>query len=91
MNYRGREKMSVNKGIASNPIIHRAASRKGGRARVKKGFAMNPALASEAGRRGGIRKHEIRRKEGAFKEKISTGDYSPRLADLLGDIDVSKI
>lgn len=49
---------SVNRGIASNPIIHKFASSKGGKRRVKKGLGvLSPERRSEIARMGGKARH----------------------------------
>lgn len=79
--------MSEHKGIASNPILHKAASRKGGLRRVKKGFAMNPKLASEAGRKGAVITNAIRSNKGTKQTQVNNGgSNSIRLADILADL-----
>ncbi len=52
---------SVNKGFASNPIIHKFLSAKGGRVRKKKGLAtLSPERRREIASLGGKAKHENR-------------------------------
>ncbi len=49
---------SVNKGIASNPIIHKYASSKGGKRRVPKGLAkLSPERRKEIAAMGGKAKY----------------------------------
>lgn len=80
--------MNAHRHIASNPILHKAASAKGGRAKVKKGFAMNPELAKTAGSKGGVAKRDNNRGgEGAKQTQAdSGGDNTIRVADILGDL-----
>jgi hypothetical protein len=56
---------SVNKGIASNPIIHKFASSKGGKRRVPKGLAkLSPERRKEIAAMGGKKKYENLRNKG---------------------------
>lgn len=70
-------------------VTHRAASRKGGRARVKKGFAANPELAKRAGRIGGINANQNRKRP--KQNEASGSDNLQGLAEILGDIDDLRI
>lgn len=76
-----------NKGIASNPIIHKFASAKGGRRKVPKGLARLPEeRRREIASMGGLAKRDSKR-----SEERPEGD-SPRLGDLdlegiLGDVE----
>jgi hypothetical protein len=52
---------SANKGIATNPIIHKFASAKGGRVKTKKGLAkLSPERRGEIASLGGKAKNENR-------------------------------
>jgi len=75
------------------PIVHEQASRKGGSVRKKKGLASLPTerrkqIASQGGKQSA---ENYRSKKGAKSEKVNSGEYSPRLADLLGDIDEKEL
>jgi len=79
----------MNKGIASNPIIHRFASQKGGKVTGKKGLAtLSEERRKEIAIMGGKAHHEYR---GRQKKPEATTDISiADIADLdgiLGNVD----
>lgn len=69
------------------PIVHEAASRKGGRIKVDKGFAVNRDLAVEAGRKGGIAKRENQGKE-PIKSQENNGESGSVMEQILRDLEV---
>jgi general stress protein YciG len=69
------------------PIVHEAASRKGGKIKVVKGFGKNPELARLAGSKGGKAKHANRSKEKPDKEEAYTGGERRLLEKLLDYLD----
>ena len=73
-----------NKGIASNPIIHKFASSKGGKVRTKKGLAtLSPERRREIAALGGKTSAD-RRRRGA---KQGSQDSSVERHQIPGDID----
>ena len=76
-----------NKGFASNPIIHKFASAKGGRRKVKKGLAaLPPERRKEIASMGGVAKRDNKgKKERPEGDRPRLGDYD--LEGILGNID----
>lgn len=75
------------------PIVHEQASRKGGKVRKKKGLAaLSPERRKEIASQGGLKHAENNTsKKGAKQTQASGSDYSPNLADLLGNIDEKEL
>ena len=73
-----------NKGIASNPIIHKFASSKGGKVRTKKGLAtLSPERRREIAVLGGKTSADRRRREA----EQGSQDSSMERHQIPGDID----
>lgn len=90
MIYKGPVETSVNMGFQHmKPIVHEQASRKGGSVRKKKGLAaLPPEKVKEITSMGGKQSAEnYRSKKGAKQTEAGQSEYTPRLADILGDID----
>ena len=78
----------INKGFASNPVIHQFLSSKGGRVRTPKGLAkLDPERRREIASMGGKQKNENnsnRRASQSSEENTSIADLD--LARVLGDL-----
>lgn len=70
-------------------VVHKAASKKGGRVRVKKGLgAMSEERRKQITSMGGKARYAGGNQEGAKQSKDAGGTVdSARLADVLGDLD----
>lgn len=68
-------------------VVHKAASRKGGRIKTDKGLAaMSPEKRREVQSLGG-KTNANRSRKGAKQGQEDTGGDTPNLADVLGNID----
>lgn len=76
-----------------NSIVHKAASRKGGKLRVKKGLgAMPPEKVKEIASMGGKASAAIRSGDDIQPKEVDTRRGSTiRLADIFGDINEEKL
>ena len=70
-------------------VVRRAAQSKGGKIKTDKGLAkVSPEKLKEITSLGGKAKHASNQsRNGAKQTQDSQSDYTPRLADVLGDID----
>ena len=69
------------------PVVHSAASKKGGEVRKRKGFAtMDSDRLSEVSSLGGKARHDDNRRKTNRVPKDTESDYVPRLADILGNV-----
>lgn len=75
------------------PIVHEQASRKGGSVRKKKGLAsLPPERRKQIASQGGLKSAEnYRSKKGAKQTQDSQSEYTPRLADVLGDLNEEEL
>jgi len=81
-----------NKGIASNPLIHKFASSKGGRARVSKGLAkLPPERRQEIASMGGHARHDNRNKETVSPPENYTGITDIGVDGISGALDEEKL
>ncbi len=84
-------KQSSNKGFASNPIIHKFASSKGGKVRTKKGLGSMPIEKRRAIQSLGGKQSANNRRNGVVKSKKDTSGDIPNLADILGGLDEERL
>lgn len=78
-------------GFADMPeVVHKAASRKGGRVKTNKGFAANRELAKSAGSRGGRAKYENQSKEDRKTEEHRRDGGTPVMEAILGVLDADN-
>lgn len=70
-------------------VVRKAAQAKGGRVRTNKGLAkVSPEKLKEITSLGGKAKYDQSKSiKGAKQTQDSQSEYTPRLADVLGDID----
>ena len=77
-----------NKGIASNPIIHKFASSKGGKVRTKKGLgAMSPEKRREIQSLGGTISANRRREKAEQEARHTSMEATGTLGRTPGDIE----
>ena len=77
-----------NKGIASNPIIHKFASSKGGKVRTKKGLAtLSPERRREIASLGGTTSANRRRDKARQDQANSSMEEAGAMARIPGNVD----